>query len=149
MRFDFSCMRLYGFSSWLCPRQVLGFSALCSTSSWIFLAKLVEGLTKNKENQDQKEQPKTCPKLAKKFQKSSKNHRKSTPDPPQNRGQEALERSSKAGSYPYPLLGRTAEVFGTYRRSFWRPFGGLGPQDGSMLEAKTEPKSIKNRCEKG
>ena len=51
MRFDFSCRRLYGFCSRLCPRQVLGFSALSSASSWIFLAKLAEDLTKNNENQ--------------------------------------------------------------------------------------------------
>ena len=43
-----------------------------SASSWIFLAKLVEDLTKNNENQVKKEQAKTCPKEAKKFKKSWK-----------------------------------------------------------------------------
>ena len=44
LRFEFSWRRSYGFCSRLCPRQVLGFSALSSASSWIFLAKLVEDL---------------------------------------------------------------------------------------------------------
>ena len=50
-RFEFSWRRSYGFSSRLCPRQVLGFSALSSASSWIFLAKLAEDLAKNNKNQ--------------------------------------------------------------------------------------------------
>ena len=49
--FEFSWRRSYGFSSRLCPRQVLGFSASSSASSWIFLAKLAEDRTKNNENQ--------------------------------------------------------------------------------------------------
>ena len=51
LRFEFSWRRLYGFCFRLCSRQVLGFSALSSASSWIFLAKLAEDLTKNNENQ--------------------------------------------------------------------------------------------------
>ena len=51
LRLDFSCKRLYGFCSRLCPRQVLGFSAKLAASSWIFLAKLAEDLTENNRNQ--------------------------------------------------------------------------------------------------
>ena len=40
------------------------------------MAKLVEDLTKNNENQDKKGQAKTCPKEARKLEKSFKNHRK-------------------------------------------------------------------------
>ena len=36
LRFEFSGRRSYGFCSRLCPRQVLGFSALSSAGSWIF-----------------------------------------------------------------------------------------------------------------
>ena len=44
------------------------------------------------------------------------------------------------------LLGRE---HGEFLDPFFRIWSRLGPQDGPMLEAKTEPKSIKNRCEKG
>ena len=62
LRIELSWRRWYGFCSRLCPRQVLEFSALSSATSWIFLAKLFEDLTKNNENQDKKEQAETCPK---------------------------------------------------------------------------------------
>ena len=81
LRFDFSCRRLYGFCSRLCPRQVLGFSALSSASSWIFLAKLAEDLTKNNRNQVSSPPSKSSRKHAQSKPRSSKNH----PKIPENR----------------------------------------------------------------
>ena len=111
LRFEFSGRRSYGFCSRLCPRQVLGFSALSSASSWIFLAKLAEDLAEKNKNQikiggglwgrspPSKSSRKHAQSKPRSSEKSSKNHRKSSPDPPKNRGQEVLKRSSKAGSY--------------------------------------------------
>merc|ERR1712023_556019 len=50
LRFEFSGRRSYGFCSRLCPRQVLGFSALSSAGSWNFSTKLAEDLSKKNEN---------------------------------------------------------------------------------------------------
>ena len=79
-------------------------------------------------------------------EKSSKNHRKSSPDPPKNRGQEALERSSKAGSYPEPLSGSCMPKFWSHFFGFW---GVLAPkmapcwrprrsQDAQKIDAKKD-----------
>ena len=58
LRFEFSGRRSYGFCSRLCPRQVLGISALSSAGSWTFLTKLAEDLSKKNENPVKK----ACPK---------------------------------------------------------------------------------------
>ena len=153
MRFDFSCRRLYGFCSRLCPRQVLGFSALSSASSWIFLAKLAEDLTKNNENQVKSGGVwggVGSRKHAQSKPRSSKNHPKSLniePSPPKNPGQKALERCSKARSYSESLLGGTIPNFWSHFSDFepsWPPsWPQVGGQDGAKINKKSMQKKMK------
>ena len=79
-------------------------------------------------------------------EKWSPNHRKSSPDRPKNRCQKALERSSKACSYPASLLGGCAAKFWglfSHFKAYWRPrWLHVGGQDGPKIDKKRCPKTI-------
>ena len=75
----------------------------------------------------------------------SKNLRKSSPDPPKIDAKTVLNDVLKGDRIKNAL----GELPDDFLAPFFRILSRLGPQDGPMLEAKTDPKSIKNRCEKG
>ena len=126
-----------------CPRQVLGFSWQSWLKTWPRTRQEKGGLG------GRSPPSKSSRKHAQSKPRSSKNHPKIFENralTPPNRCQKALERCSKARSYPEPLLG---EHHLSFLAPFFRILSRLGFQDGPMLEAKTEPKSIKHQYEKG
>ena len=136
------------------------FSALSSASSWIILAKMAEGRVGRRPCQDHagsggiwgggappaEAAENTVQSLPRMLEKSIRNLKKSSPDPPKS----DAKRPKKKKVCQSKIVLRTA--LGELPDNFWEPFfrilSRLGPQDGSMLEAKMDPKSRKNRCPK-
>ena len=85
-------------------------------------------------------------------QEASKNHpkiiQKSTPDPPKIEAKTVKNEVLKEDRIKNEQGGATEEFLEAPGPFFWPSWSRLGPQDGHMLEAKMDPKSIKNRCPK-
>ena len=84
----------------------------------------------------------------KKYKKSPQNHQKSNPRPPKIDAKMVLNEIHKQGCMHIHSWGAPPEFLDRIWRQFGASWAPRWPQDGPKLEAKTEPKSIKNRCRK-
>ena len=142
------------------------FSALSSAGSWILgfvLGKFLDFLGKVgwRPNQEQRKPSQEPMGLegSSPPSKSSRKHAQSKPRSSRNHPKTSKNRAlTPAKSMPkrFQTRSRSNVVLTTnkegrrksFRNQFFRILIRLGPQDGPMLEAKMDPKSIKNQCPK-